>query len=120
MAYRSRRDLLASAPFILEYERAGVSWTSTVSNVTSATEATDTHGEVLWLMVDRWRGMTALEKLEQVEQLNRSCDQLAAAGARVRHPEAPEHEVMLRVMALRLGREHMITVFGWDPARQGW
>jgi len=38
----------------------------------------------------------------------------------MRYPAASDDEVRLRVFALRLGREAMVRVYGWDPATMGW
>ena len=66
------------------------------------------------------RGMTPLERFEQVHALNQLCEQLATAGVKSRHPEATDREVRMRVFALRLGRQLMIDVYGWDPDLEGW
>jgi hypothetical protein len=42
------------------------------------------------------------------------------AGVRLRHPDASDDEVRLRVLALRLGRDLMLEVYGWDPSIEGW
>ena len=39
---------------------------------------------------------------------------------RLRHPTANDREVVLRVAALRNGRDLSIAAFGWDPEREGW
>jgi hypothetical protein len=80
----------------------------------------DTQDDVRALVVNRWRSMSPRERLDEVAALNRSCEQLAEAGVRSRHPRASADEVRLRVLALRLGRETMLRVYGWDPAVQGW
>jgi hypothetical protein len=80
----------------------------------------DTSGEAEVLMVDRLRSMSARERIDQVAALNDACEQMAIAGVRSRHPSADEHEVWLRVVALRLGRDLMVAVYGWDPAVEGW
>ncbi len=72
------------------------------------------------LVEDRWRTMSAVDKLGVVADLNRACDQLSASGVRRRYPAACDDEVRRRVVALRLGRELMVTVYGWDPALEGW
>ena len=85
-----------------------------------ADAAVDTPGEVMDLVVDRWRAMSAADKLDVVAGLNRACDRLSEGGVRVRHPEASDDEVQQRVFALRLGRELMVDVYGWDPDVEGW
>ena len=80
----------------------------------------DTSGVVMGLVDDRWRSMSAADKLGVVADLNRACDQLSASGVRRRHPAACADEVHRRVVALRLGRELMVSVYGWDPVVEGW
>lgn len=80
----------------------------------------DTPAEVEARVVDQWRGVTVRERLDLVADLNRSCEQLAEAGVRLRYPGASGDEVRFRVLALRLGREVMVRVYGWDPAVKGW
>lgn len=58
--------------------------------------------------------MSPGEKLVQVAELNRACEQLSEAGVRSRNPDADDNEVQLRVFALRLGRELMVKVYDWD------
>jgi hypothetical protein len=82
--------------------------------------ATDTPVAVMAGMVDRWRQMSPCKKLDQVAQLNQACEQLSEAGVRSRYPDADDNEVRLRVFALRLGRELMLSVYDWDPAIEGW
>ena len=85
-----------------------------------ADAAVDTPGEAIDLVVERWRAMSAADKLGVVAGLNRACDQLSESGVRRRHPGATEHEVQHRVFALRLGRDLMVDVYGWDPVVEGW
>lgn len=80
----------------------------------------DTSRVVMGLVEDRWRSMSARDKLGVVADLNRACDQLSASGVRRRYPEACDDEVHCRVVALRLGRELMVAVYGWDPVVEGW
>ena len=80
----------------------------------------DTSRGVVGLVEDRWRTMSAIDKLDVVTDLNRACDQLSASGVRRRYPEASDAEVQRRVVALRLGRELMVRVYGWDPVVEGW
>lgn len=80
----------------------------------------DTPQSVDEFVADRWRGLSASQRFELVAALNESCEQMAAAGVRLRHPSAGEGEVQRRVVALRLGRDLMIDVYGWDPDIEGW
>jgi hypothetical protein len=80
----------------------------------------DTERDARARVVHRWRAMSPCERLDQVAALNHACEQLAEAGVRRRHPAASEDEVRRRVIALRLGRETMVGVYGWDPMVEGW
>jgi hypothetical protein len=80
----------------------------------------DTSAAAEELVVERWRAMSARERLETVASLNEACDRMAEAGVRRRHPSAGTDEVRLRVIALRLGRDLMVDVYGWDPDIEGW
>ncbi len=79
----------------------------------------DTDPKVEALLIERYRAMSAAEKLEIVRRLNRSLIALSEAGVRKRHPGIGERELCLRVAALRLPRETMVRVFGWDPEIEG-
>ncbi len=82
--------------------------------------STDTSPHVAQLLVEHWRSMTPTDKFRAVDAANRSVDLLAAAGVRQRHPGASDEEVHRRVVALRIGRELSIAVYGWDPEIEGW
>lgn len=71
-------------------------------------------------MLDRWREMSARDRFDTVAALNDSCERMAEAGVRLRHPSAGDDEVRLRVLALRLGRDLMVDAYGWDPLVEGW
>jgi hypothetical protein len=72
-----------------------------VSNRLSA----DTSAEVERLQIERWRAMSAVEKLAIVTGLTRAAFELAAAGVRRRYPEATEGEQFLRLAIVTLGPE---------------
>lgn len=63
--------------------------------------------------------MSPRERFDRVAELNVACEQLAAAGVRRRYPTADDDDVRRHVVALRLGRETMIAVYGWDPSTSG-
>ena len=80
----------------------------------------DTPQEIQSLLVDGYRRMTPREKLERVNQLNRSLRTLAIAGIRQRiGDDLPERELQLRLAALSIDRQTMIDAFGWDPDEHG-
>jgi hypothetical protein len=79
------------------------------------TQSPDTAYDIERRLVDVWRRMSAGEKARQLLDCCRMVDQLSLAGARLRHPNADDRELFLRTAALRLGRDLMIEVYGWDP-----
>jgi hypothetical protein len=62
--------------------------------------------------------MSTVAKARQVGELTRAVHVLALAGLRQRHPGADDRELFLRLAAMRLGRETMVEVYGWDPLGQ--
>jgi hypothetical protein len=65
--------------------------------------------------------MKPAAKLARVVSLNRALESLALAGIRDRHGYAlSQRELRLRLGALRLPRETMMRIFGWDPAKRGY
>jgi hypothetical protein len=82
---------------------------------------TDTPPEVEEVLLSGLRRMSGAERLRRVVDLNRSLEALAAARIRAQHgPDLPERELALRLAALRLDRETMVEVFGWDPGVEGY
>ena len=67
-------------------------------------------------MIDAYRRMSPLEKLQRVADLNRMSKQLAVAGLRQRFPGADEDELTARWAAHFLTRKDLMAIFGWDPA----
>jgi hypothetical protein len=80
----------------------------------------DTDWETEQVYLKLLRETPVWRKAEMVDSLTRACQELAAAGIRMRHPNASEREISLRLAALWLDRELMIRVFNWDPAREGY
>lgn len=80
----------------------------------------DTSPEAEAFLIEGYRRMSPTDKLRRVESLNRALVKLAAARIRAQYGDIPEDEMRLRLGALRLGRETMIKVFGWDPEVKGW
>ena len=77
--------------------------------------------EVEQILVAGYRRMPPAEKLQRVVNLNRALDQLAEARIRATYgADIPKREVNLRLAALRLDRQTMISVFGWDPEKKGY
>lgn len=75
----------------------------------------DTDPEVAEMLVEAHRQMSPREKIRRVLDCNAAAEAMAAAGLRSRHGDLSQEELDLHLAALRLGRETMIEVFGWDP-----
>jgi len=80
----------------------------------------DTSPEAQQFLNEAYRQMTPTEKLQRMASLNRALVMLQRARIRAQYGDIPEEEMRLRLGALRLGRETMIKVFGWDPDEKGW
>jgi hypothetical protein len=80
----------------------------------------DTSPEAQRFLSEGYRRMTPTQKLQRVASLNRALVMLQRARIRVEYGDIPEAEMHLRLGALRLGRETMVKVFGWDPDEKGW
>lgn len=79
----------------------------------------DTDPVVRRLQIERLRAMTPAQRGALMEALTRDCEQLAIAGIRSRHPNATEHEVLMRLGVLRNGPELMKAAYGWDADVEG-
>jgi hypothetical protein len=88
--------------------------------VSARTQSRDTSAEIEARQIAVWRSMSAAEKLALVSELTAAAEELARAGIRARHPDADEREIALRLAALRLDRETMVRLFGWDPVQRGY
>lgn len=84
------------------------------------TQSADTSPEVERILIEAYRRMPPWEKVRRLTEIFRACEQLALAGILERYPQASEREIRLRLGALRLNREAMVRVFGWDPVREGY
>lgn len=80
----------------------------------------DTSPEALRFLNEGYRRMTPTQKLQRVESLNRVLVLLQKARITAQYGDIPEEEMRMRLGALRLGRETMIKVCGWDPDEKGW
>lgn len=83
-------------------------------------QARDTGIAAERLLIAAWQQMPPWEKARRVCDLNRTCQELALIGIRARHPHADEREIRLRLAALRLDRQIMTNLLGWDPEQQGY
>jgi hypothetical protein len=80
----------------------------------------DTSPAARAFLLEGYRRMPPHEKLERVFALNRMLEELQRARITSDYGVIPEREMRLRLASLRLGRETMIKVFGWDPQQMGW
>jgi hypothetical protein len=78
---------------------------------TSAVLTHDTSDAAERMQVELWRRMSPSEKLRLVAALNRAVEALALRGIRLRHPGASDHECMLRLAILKLGRRLACRVY---------
>jgi len=78
---------------------------------THAVLAADTTAEAERMQVQRWRRMTPLEKARAVTEISRAVQELSLAGLRIRHPGASERECLLRLAALKLGRDLACEIY---------
>jgi hypothetical protein len=69
--------------------------------------------------IELLRTLTPEQRLNQVLRLNNRARALQLAGIRMRHPNADEREIRLRLASTWLDRDTMIKVFGWDPETHG-
>ena len=76
----------------------------------------DTTPKALEVFYELQRRRTPAEKLADALDLSDQLIHVSEAGVRSRYPDAGEREVFLRAAALRLPRDIMIKVYGWDPA----
>ncbi|MCZ6635225.1 MAG: winged helix-turn-helix domain-containing protein [bacterium] len=84
------------------------------------TQSSDTSYRVERMQIEAYRRMTPAEKMRRISDLCQASARIALAGIRQRYPQATERELQLRLAALRLGRETMVKVFGWDPEVEGY
>jgi len=76
----------------------------------------DTSPKALAVFIELQRRRTPAQKLESMFEMTSMVLRLSEQGVRQRYPSADEHEVRMRAAALRLDRQTMIKVYGWDPA----
>jgi len=75
----------------------------------------DTDPAALQVFVQLHRNMSPGERLARIFEMAEFQEALQRASVRKMYPSASEREVFLRVAARRLGREHMMRAFSWDP-----
>ena len=65
-------------------------------------------------MLPPWR------KAQMISAATRAACDLSMSGLRQRYPAASAEELRKRFAAPVLGRQASISLFGWDPERNGW
>jgi len=83
------------------------------------TQSHDTDLAVEARQFDRYRHMSAVEKLAHVAALGHMAEQLALGGLHARYPHATQAENRLRLLSRRVDRATMIRLYGWDPEVEG-
>lgn len=86
------------------------------SEIGYRTQSPDTSREAEDVLFAGYRRMSAAEKWQRVADLTKTARAFALAGLRMRHPQASERELLLRLASTYIDRETMIAAFGWDPA----
>ncbi len=82
---------------------------------------TDTSKEAEQVLIEGYRRMSPARKLMRVFDLTEALNQMARARILEKWgPDLSEREVKLRLAALRLDRQTMISVFGFDPEEMGY
>lgn len=72
------------------------------------------------ILIKGYRQMPAQRKLQQITALTQAIQKMALTRLRMQYPDMNEREEKLRLAALWLSREMMITEFGWDPVKEGY
>jgi len=81
---------------------------------------TDTSPQIQKVLIEGYRKMSPQQKMQRVNELTKSIQQLALARIQKQYPNATEREQKLRLASLWLDGELMKKVFGWDPQEQGY
>jgi hypothetical protein len=81
---------------------------------------TDTHPVAAALLIEAYRKMTPMQKIERVRALTSAIQELALLDIRRRHPEASIAEQTLRLASRWIPAELMRRAFGWDTQKAGY
>ena len=79
----------------------------------------DTSPEAEAVLIELYRRMTPAEKARRIAQGMQALEEMQRARIRAEYGVRPESEVFLRLAALRLPREMMVEIWGWDPEVEG-
>lgn len=80
----------------------------------------DTDPKIARMIIEGYRKMTPLQKLQRVSELNKSIQQIALARILKQYGNINEKEKRLRLASLWLDRDTMVNVFNWDPLIKGY
>jgi len=80
----------------------------------------DTHPATETLLLEGYRKMTSIQKIERVRALTFAIQELALLDIRRRYPEADITEQSLRLASRWIPPELMLRAFGWDSREAGY
>jgi hypothetical protein len=80
----------------------------------------DTDPEAERALIERVRRMPMWERAEQLNRLIQEQRELILADLRERYPQADAEELRKRLAARLLPREIVISMFDWDPEKEGY
>jgi hypothetical protein len=76
------------------------------------TQSPDTSLEAEQMLIERLRAAGPQRRLDMARDASRAIRQLAWNGLRLRHPNADDHELRRRYVAMTLGEEVANQLFG--------
>jgi hypothetical protein len=79
----------------------------------------DTPPEIRARMEQHYRAMTPEERIKRAVALTAASHEMALAVIRSAYPSESDREHRLRLLSRLIDREHMVAIFGWDPALRG-
>lgn len=79
----------------------------------------DTALEIERVVIEGYRRMSAAQKLQLMQGLQRTAHLLALSEIKRQHPQASERELQLRLASRWLDAELMRKAFGWDQEVEG-
>jgi hypothetical protein len=86
----------------------------------SANSVNDTSPWAEKIIIEGYRSMSPVKKLQQVVSLTQAAQKMALTRIREHYGEMSNHEENLRLASLWLSRETMIKLFNWDPLVKGY
>lgn len=85
------------------------------------TQSFDTSPSIERVLIEGYRRMTPLEKLNCVVSLNNTVQQLATVRIKAEYGSSiSAKELKFRLASLWLERDLMVKIFSWDPLKQGY